>query len=208
MKNLIQIIFMLFFSFLFTTSVTADQSYKRIQPPQPTQAVDKIEVVEIFWYACPHCYEFEPYLEKWLENKPEDVEFRRMPGIFRKSWIPHAHAFFTAEKLGVLDKIHKPLLEAIHDKNQRLFDEKSLKAFFIRQGVDGDAFTQTYHSNEIETKVKQAYVMGQRYGVSGVPSIVINGKYLTSGTLAGSLPNVLAVIDSLIERERAEATTQ
>jgi len=208
MKNLIQIIFVLFISFIFATSATADQPYKRIQPPQPTQAVDKIEVVEVFWYACPHCYEFEPYLEKWLENKPEDVEFRRMPGIFRKSWIPHAHAFFTAEKLGVLDKIHRPLLEAIHDKKQRLFDEKSLKAFFMKNGVDGDAFTQTYHSNEIETKVKQAFVMGQRYGVSGVPSIVINGKYLTSGALAGSLQNVLAVIDSLVERERTEATRQ
>jgi thiol:disulfide interchange protein DsbA len=208
MKNPIRIIFVLFFSFLFVTSAAADQPYKRIQPPQPTQAVDKIEVVEVFLYTCPHCYEFEPYLEKWLENKPADVEFRRMPGIFSKTQIPYAHAFFTAEKLGVLDKIHKPLLEAIHEKKQRSFDEKSLKAFFMNQGVDGDVFTQTYHSNEIETKVKQALLMGQRYGVPGVPSIVINGKYLTSGSLAGSFPNVLAVIDSLVERERAKAARQ
>ena len=208
MKNPVRIIIILFFSFIFAMGATAGEPYKRIQPPQPTQSVDKIEVLEVFWYACPHCYEFEPYLEKWLENKPEDVEFRRMPGIFRKSWIPHAHAFFTAEKLGVLDKIHKPLLVAIHDKNESLFDEKSLKAFFIKQGVDGDAFTQTYHSNEIETKVKQAYVMGQRYGVTGVPSIVINGKYLTNGTMAGSLPDSLVVVDSLIERERAETATE
>lgn len=203
MKNLIQIIFVLFISFIFATSATAKQPYKRIQPPQPTQTVDKIEVVEVFLYTCSHCYEFEPYLEKWLENKPEDVEFRRMPAVFSKTQIPYAHAFFTAEKLGVLDKIHKPLLEAIHEKKQS-FDEKSLKAFFMKKGVDNDIFTQTYHSNETETKVKQALLMGKRYGVPGVPSVVINGRYLTSGSLAGSYPNVLAVIDSLIERERTK----
>lgn len=205
MKNSIRTLCVLFISTLFVTAVSAAQPYKRIQPPQPTQALDKIEIVEVFWYGCPHCFDFEPYLEKWLKNKPADVEFRRMPGIFRKSWIPHAHAFYTAVKLGVLDTVHKPLLDAIHKEKQRLFDEKELKAFFIKHGVDGDEFTRIYHSDETETKVKQAFVMGQRYGISGVPSIVINGKYLTSASLAGSLPDVLKVIDMLVDKERTEA---
>ena len=208
MKLTIRTIYVLTLSFLFVFNVYAGQPYVRIQPPQPTQTEDKIEVVEVFWYGCPHCYEFEPYLEKWLENKPADVEFRRMPGVFRDSWIPHAHAFYTAEKLGVLDIIHKPLLDAIHKNKQNLFNEESLKEFFVKYGVDGDAFTEIFHSNEVETRVKQAFVMGQRYGLTGVPAIIINGKYRTGGDLAGSLPEVLPVIDSLVEQERAEINNQ
>ncbi|OGT32918.1 MAG: hypothetical protein A2W28_01300 [Gammaproteobacteria bacterium RBG_16_51_14] len=208
MKLTIRTIYVLTLSFLFVFNVYAGQPYVRIQPPQPTQTEDKIEVVEVFWYGCPHCYEFEPYLEKWLENKPADVEFRRMPGVFRDSWIPHAHAFYTAEKLGVLDIIHKPLLDAIHKNKQNLFNEESLKEFFVKHGVDGDAFTEIFHSNEVETRVKQAFVMGQRYGLTGVPAIIINGKYRTGGDLAGSLPEVLPVIDSLVEQERAEINNQ
>ena len=208
MKLTIRTIYVLTLSFMFVFNVVAGQPYVRIQPPQPTQTEDKIEVVEVFWYGCPHCYEFEPSLEKWLENKPADVEFRRMPGVFRDSWIPHAHAFYTAEKLGVLDIIHKPLLDAIHKNKQNLFNEESLKEFFVKRGVDGDAFTKIFHSNEVETRVKQAFVMGQRYGLTGVPAIIINGKYRTGGDLAGSLPEVLRVIDSLVEQERAEINNQ
>lgn len=203
MNSALRTIYLLLISFTFVLTANAGQPYVRIQPPQPTQTVDKIEVVEVFWYGCPHCYEFEPYLEKWLENKPDDVEFRRMPGIFRQSWIPHAHAYYTAEKLGVVDRIHRPLLDAIHRDKQKLFDEKSLKEFFIQNGVDGDKYTSIYHSNEVETKVKQAYVMGKGYALTGVPAIIVNGKYRTGADLAGSYEKVLAVIDSLVEQERS-----
>jgi len=192
------------FAFLFSPLAVA-KGYQDIIPPQPTETGDKIEVVEVFWYGCPHCYKFEPYLEKWLQNKPEDVEFRRMPGIFRKSWIPHARAYYTAIKMGVADKIHRPLFDALHKERRKIFDEKALKRFFVEHGVDGDEFTRIYNSNEVDTKIKQAFIMGQRYKITGVPSIVINGKYLTSSTLAGSHANVLKIIDELVDKERGAA---
>ncbi|MFT5134035.1 MAG: thiol:disulfide interchange protein DsbA [Gammaproteobacteria bacterium] len=188
----------------FTLTVHAEDPYTLIVPAQPTQAIDKIEVLEVFWYGCPHCYEFEPHVTKWLESKADDVEFRRMPGIFSKNWVPHARAYFTAEKLGVLDKIHTPLFEALHKESKRINTEDELKDFFISKGVDGDEFTRTYNSSEIETKYKQAFVMGQRYKITGVPAVIVNGKYMTSGSLAGSYDNLLKTIDDLVDKERGE----
>ncbi len=186
----------------------AGDGYTIISPAQPTQTGDKIEVLEIFWYACPHCYDFEPYIHEWLNNKPEDVTFRRMPGIFRKGWIPHAKAFFTAEKLGILDDIHTPLFNAIHRDKKKIHDDASIKKFFLKHGVDKSEFKKIYNSEETETKTKQAFVMGQRYKVTGVPAIIVNGKYMVSGSTAGSFENVLKVIDSLVDKERASAANE
>jgi thiol:disulfide interchange protein DsbA len=160
--------------------------------------------LEVFWYACPHCFDFEPHISKWLESKPDDVEFRRMPGIFRKNWIPHAKAYFTAQKLDVLEKIHTPLFDAIHKQKKNIHDDDDFEDFFAKQSVDEDAFTKAYESEEVETMVKQAYVMGQRYKLTGVPAVIVNGKYMVSGSTAGSFENVLTVINQLIEKEREE----
>ncbi|MBT7952671.1 MAG: thiol:disulfide interchange protein DsbA/DsbL [Gammaproteobacteria bacterium] len=188
----------------FSVIAHADDPYKLIIPVQPTQTDNKIEVLEIFWYGCPHCYDFEPHIEKWLENLPEDVEFRRMPGIFNKNWIPHAKAYFTAEKLGVLDKIHSPLFNALHKERKRIYSEDELKDFFVAKGIDGDEFTKVFNSSEIETKFKQAFVMGQRYKITGVPAVIVNGKYMTSGSMTGSYENLLKTIEDLIAKERGE----
>jgi thiol:disulfide interchange protein DsbA len=188
----------------FSISAHADDSYKLIIPVQPTQTDGKIEVLEVFWYGCPHCYSFEPHIESWLKTIAEDVEFRRMPGIFNKNWIPHAKAYFTAEKLGVLDKIHSPLFEALHKERKRIFSEDELKKFFVSKGIDGDEFTKVFNSREIETRFKQAFVMGQRYKITGVPAVIINGKYMTSGSMAGSYENLLKTIDLLVDKEREE----
>ena len=182
----------------------AKDPFTRIIPAQPTQAVDKIEVVEVFWYGCPHCYDFEPHVKKWLETKAEDVEFVRMPGIFNKNWVGHARAYYTAEKLGVLDKIHTPLFEALHKERRRIFSESELKDFFVSRGVDGDEFTRVYNSSEIETKFKRAFLMGQRYKITGVPAVIVNGKYMTSASQAGSFENILKTVDSLVAKERGE----
>ena len=203
MKNLTAI-FLFISLFVSGAPLRAADGYVEISPPQPTQTGDKIEVLEIFWYACPHCNDFQPYLETWLETKPDDVEFRRMPGIFRKSWIPHAKAYYTAEKLGALDAIHGPLFDAIHKERKKIHDDKAIRKFFIRNGVDKGDFKKVYESDEIDTKVKQAFVMAQRYKLTGVPAVIVNGKYLVSGSTAGSFPNVLQVIDQLIGRERAK----
>lgn len=197
-------------SFLIALSVPAaardfEESFQRVRPAQPTLTPSKIEVLEIFWYGCPHCYSLEPYLEKWLESKPEDVEFTRLPGVLNNSWIPHARAFYAAQKLGVLDKIHRPLFDALHKDHKQIFTEDQLREFFVSQGVDGGEFTRAYRSNEVETRLKQVLVLARNYKLSGVPTLIVNGKYLTSGTLAGSYEEMLKVVDRLAEQERPVA---
>lgn len=207
MKKIVHYLSLYLLLLLGSQSYAAD-GYTVISPAQPTQTGDKIEVLEMFWYACPHCYDFEPHISKWLESKPDDVVFRRMPGIFRNTWIPHAKAYFTAEKLGILDSIHGPLFDAIHKEKKKVHDDDAFKKFFVKHGVNKGAFTKIYESDEVDTKVKQAFVMGQRYKVTGVPAVIVNGKYMVSGSTAGSLENVLKVIDTLVDKERASTANE
>jgi protein dithiol oxidoreductase (disulfide-forming) len=207
MKNLIRLITLSLF-FITSTYAFAADGYNTIDPAVPTETGDNIEVLEIFWYACPHCYDFEPYINEWKASIPEDVTFRRMPGIFRKSWIPHAKAFYTAEKLGVHDKIHSQLFDAIHKNKKKIHDDKAIKKFFVKQGIDEDEFMKVYTSEEIDIQAKQAFVMGQKYKVTGVPAIIVNGKYMISGTTAGSFENVLKITNALVDKERASAVNE
>ena len=177
--------------------------YKELPSPQPTRTGNKIEVLEIFWYGCPHCYNFEPVIEKWLEEKAEYIEYIRMPGVMGKNWLPHARAFYAAEKLGVLDKIHRPLFDAIHKEKRKIMDKKSLKKFFVAQGVNGDDFDQAFRSKEVEDNVRYAFTMGQRYAITGVPAIIINGKYVTSASMAGSFTKITDVMNTLAAKEYA-----
>ena len=180
---------------------SAQAKYVTLDTPQATQSGDKVEVMEVFWYGCPHCYAFEPFLQKWLGSKPDNVEFRLMPGILNRAWVAHARAFYTAEKLGILDKIHHQLFDAIHKDNRYIFDENSIKQFFVEQGVDADQFSKVYDSQEIDEKLKQAFQEQVNAKISGVPSILINGKYLTGPSMAGSYESLEQVMNSLIERE-------
>jgi len=180
--------------------------YKELPTAQPTSTGEKIEIVEIFWYGCPHCYLFEPVIEKWLEEKAEYIEFVRMPGILGKNWLPHARAFYAAEKLGVLDIIHKPLFDAIHKDKRKIIDEKSLRVFFSEHGVSGDKFDQAYNSSEVEEKVRAAFTAGQGYALTGVPAIIINGKYGTSASVAGDFNKIIDVINTLAAKEYKKLT--
>lgn len=186
-----------------THSVLAADAYKRLSKPQPTADSGKVEVVEVFWYGCPHCYDFEPYLEEWLQNKPDYVDFKRMPAVFRQNWLAHAKAYYTAVELGVVDKIHSDLFNEIHSRQKRIDDEESLRKFFMRHGVDGEEFTKTYNSYAVESKIKHALGMLRRYENTGVPAVVINGKYLTSGPIAGSYEAMIKAMNELAAREHA-----
>jgi len=206
MRNIITattgiMLYLAVFTQAFAQGVPEDR-YTTLSPAQPTQTGDKIEVVEIFWYGCPHCYSFEPFLEEWLKNKPEDVELIRLPGVLNQSWIPHAKAYYTALKLDVLNKIHRPLFDAIHKDRQPLSTEAALRSFFVSRGVDADDFTRVYNSSEIDTKIRQAYFLARDYRLTGVPSIVVNGKYVTTPTQAGSYEGLIRVMAALIDAER------
>lgn len=177
--------------------------YLPISPPVPTNNSSKVEVVEVFWYGCPHCYHFEPALEAWKKTLPANVEFIRLPGIFpnRPVWDLHARAFYTAELLGVLEKTHHALFDAIHKNKQQLFDEEALANFYAQYGVDKKLFKDTMHSFGVEMKVSRAKELTRRYGIDGVPALIINGKYRTFANLTGGEAGLLKVIDFLIEKE-------
>ncbi len=182
------------------------KEYELVIPEQPTQVEDgKVEVVEIFWYGCPHCYDFEPYLEKWLSALPPYAEFRRLPAVFNDRWSVHARAFYAAESLHVLDKVHHPLFEAL-TKDQKRFDtEDDLAAFFAEHGVNEAQFRQTFNSFAVDAKVKQSSQMVRNYGITGVPAVIVNGKYRTAASLTGGYPALLQAVDQLIEKERVGA---
>ncbi|MBE0437040.1 MAG: thiol:disulfide interchange protein DsbA/DsbL [Methylomicrobium sp.] len=175
--------------------------YEVLSTPQPTQNPDKVEVIEFFWYGCPHCYHLEPHLNKWLKTKPDNVDFIRQPAIFSSLWEKHAKAYFTAEALGIADKVHAAFFDAIQNKKQKLESEDQLLKFFSEHGVTEVDFRNAYNSFPVDYKVRQAKTMAARYGVNGVPALIINGKYRTSGSLAKTQQNMIEVMNRLIEKE-------
>jgi thiol:disulfide interchange protein DsbA len=179
--------------------------YDLVSPPQPTANPSKVEVREFFWYGCPHCYHFEPDLNAWLKTKPESVEFIRQPAVFNAHWAAHAKAFFTAEALGVLEKVHADFYDAIQNKKQTLESEDDLAKFFAAHGVKEADFHQAYKSFAVDSKMRQAEGMAARYGVTGTPSVVVNGKYLVSPGKSKSFPRMLQITNALIKQESGAA---
>ncbi len=199
--------FLLLFSFAaLSTSAQAEESalgYETLKTVQPTQNKDKIEVIEFFWYGCPHCYHLEPLMKDWIKTLPDNVEFIRQPAIFSKVWEKHAKAYFVADALGVVDKVHDDFFDAIQNKKQKLTSEDQLATFFVAHGVDEAKFRDTFNSFLVDTKVRQAKTMGGRYALTGVPAIIINGKYKTSGPIASSHEKMIEVMNKLIKQESA-----
>lgn len=175
--------------------------YKRLPAPVPTVDANKVEVVELFWYGCPHCYRLEPYLKKWLENKPDNVVFVRVPAVFRPLWAFHAKVYYTAEVLGVLDKVHDPMFEAMHVQRRKMDNVADVRALFVQHGVSAEQFDNAFNSFAVDAKVRRATDLTRRYGIEGVPALVINGQYLTDGVMAHGHDGMLEVTDYLIEKE-------
>lgn len=179
------------------------KQYLRLAKPQPTLASDKIEVVELFWYGCPHCFELEPHIQQWLETKPDDVVFVRMPAILGPRWELLAKGFYTAELLGVEDRLHPALFEALHEKKQKINDEAALQDFFVNHGVSAEDFRNTFGSFAVSVKSNNAKAMTRRYAITGVPTLIVNGKFSTGGRQAGSNANIIKVVDYLVAQERS-----
>lgn len=179
--------------------------YQVLTKPVPTSTDDKVEVVEAFSYACPHCFSLEPSLEEWLQNKPANVEFIRIPAsLGHTTWESLARAYYTAEELGVLDKINKPLFAAVHVEKHQLATPEQLADIFATQGVDKEVFLKTYRSFAVETHVQRAKQLMLRYEVHGVPAFIVNGKYFTDVSIAGSEQRLFEVINYLIAKESSK----
>ncbi len=179
--------------------------YATVPAPQPTETDGKVEVLELFWYGCPHCWHLEPIVQKWQTTMPANVSFRRMPAILGPSWEPLARAYFAAELMGKADELHEPLFKAVQVDKQRLPDVDSIAAFAATQGLDPEAFKEAYDSFFVDMQVRKAVELGKSFGIDGVPAMVVNGKYRTSSTLAGGNDKVFEVVDQLIQLETAEA---
>ena len=181
---------------------TAGEDYTLITPAQPGGSDGKVQVVEMFWYGCPHCYEFEPMLRDWEKNKSTNVEFIRIPTIFNNPrWQLHAGAYYTAEVLGVMDKFHTPFFDAIHARNQRMGSKEEIREFFAGIGVDNKTFDETFDSFAVQAKVRRAADLTRKYGITGVPAMVVNGKYVADGPKAKSYENMLRIVNALVEKE-------
>lgn len=179
--------------------------YKLISPAQPTITKNKIEVVELFWYGCPHCFHFEPELKAWLAKKPDNVVFYRIPAVFNSTWALHARAYYTAQTLGLYEddkkNFHEAFFDEIHKHKKNLNNKDALKAFFARFGISAEDFNNTFDSFAVNTKVNRAATVSKRYQLDGVPSLIVNGKYRTDGPMAGGRQDMLKVLDFLIKKE-------
>ena len=188
----------------------ADKEYKLITPPQNTNSGKKIEVIEFFSYACPHCADFEPVLQDWLKRKPKDVDYRAVPMVFRDNWKPLAKLYFSLEQMGLVDKYHMKVFDAIHKQGQQLFTDEAVTEWVVKQGVDKTKFEQIYNSFGMDAKVQRAAAMGRAYGVQFTPSIAVNGKYWTGPSMVISpnggldMPRFFEVVDQLVAMERGK----
>ena len=173
--------------------------YVRLDPSIPPVAESEAahEVVELFWYGCPHCYEFEPYLEKWQEQTKNNVNFVRVPAIFNPRWEQHARAYYALEMMGDLEKAHGLMFDGIHEQGRSLSDLDSMARFLAANGVDEEKFRENFNSFAMETKINRAKQLIRQYQVTGVPAVIIDGTYKTSASSAGGYTQVLEIVEHL-----------
>ncbi len=192
-------------SFVFAQPFQEGTHYVLIDPPQPTARKNKVEVIEAFSYSCGHCNQFQAFVVPWADKLPDSVDFQRLPAVFRASWEPLARAYYVAEILDVLERMHPLLFKAVHEKHMRFRGADDMAAFFETHGIAKADFMAAYNSFAVETKIRRAETMYKRYGVTGTPSVIIGGKYRTNATMAGgSYPKLMALIESLIDKEHQE----
>ena len=180
--------------------------YLTLDKPAPTEApAGQIEVVEFFWYNCPHCNAFEPMFDAWSKKLPKDVTVRRAPVAFRADFEPQQRLYYVLESLGKVEELHKKVFIAIHVDRQPLTTAAQITAWVEKQGIPKAKFTELYNSFSISTKARKATQLQDAYALDGVPALGINGRYFTSGTQAKTLERSLQVADYLIGQSRGKA---
>ncbi len=180
---------------------TEGKHYTKLANTVPTQTGDKIEVLEFFWYGCPHCFKFEPTIQQWKTSLPENVSFIRMPSPLNPNWMVHTRTYYALESMGELEKHHQAIFNAMHVKRQRLFTQQALADFLASRGVDKETFLSTYDSFAVEMRARQALQLGQQYQLNGVPMLTVNGKYTIAAEQAGSYQGMVNIADYLIKLE-------
>ena len=172
----------------------------------PTESKDKIEVVELFWYGCIHCFNMDPYLDKWADNLPKDVTFKRIPAIPRKDWIESAKAYYALETLGVVNKLHEKLFDAIHkEKSLKHNDTRALIKWITVNGkLDKKDVESAFNSFSMKAKLSRSYKIFKSAVATGVPTMIIDGKYFTYSTMAGGEQNAIDIMNFIIKNVRKD----
>jgi protein dithiol oxidoreductase (disulfide-forming) len=211
MKLFVKPVLLLALLFSFSASVMAQPElyvegthYTALAEPVRTADLNTIEVTEIFWYGCAHCYAFEPLITSWESSLPADVAFVRSPGMWNGLMETHAQIYYTAEALGVFDQTHSAAFDEIHQRGNYLQTEEQVRAFFVTKDVDPADFDKTWNSFSVTSAVKKANTRMSEYGIRGVPNMVVNGKYRVSvGEGIATQADMLKVVDFLVEKERS-----
>jgi len=185
--------------------------YQRLSQPQPTDTGKKVEVLEFFWYNCPHCHAFEPYLAEWAKKQGDRIVLRRIPVGFRESFAPQQKLYFALEAMNRLD-LHKAVFDAIHQRRMKLNTEPEIMAFMESQNIDQKKFSETFHSFSVQSKVARVRQLQEAFRIDGVPTVAIDGQYLTSPSIIGqhmrgapeeSLNSAtLTVMDALVAKKK------
>lgn len=179
------------------------REYRTLNQRVPVEApADKIEVIEFFWYSCPHCNRFEPQLVEWIKRQPADVVVRRVPVAFRDDFVPQQRLFYTLEALGKLDELHHKVFETVHVQRLATNREDSILAFAEKNGLDRAKFQELYNSFAVSSKARRAVQLQDAYRVEGVPALGIAGRYYTDGSMAGNMDRALQVTDHLVAQAR------
>lgn len=193
-----------FLSFLLFGNVSAEElkHYVEIKSPQPIENPGKIEVIEFFWYGCPHCYDLELQLNEWVKNLPADIEFKRIPANLGETWGLHAKVFYTAQVLGVLERVHGDLYSTLHANPRSLKSEAEIEDFFVKHGVERQSFKNAWGSFSVDAQVRKSAAAPERYSITGVPTLIVNGRYMVTGKTAGVQENMTHIVDKLTDTIR------
>lgn len=184
--------------------VRAEIEYQVIKP-QPVAAANGIEVIDFFWYGCPHCHNLQPALERWISRKPADVTVRRIPAILRDSWAPHARIYYTLEALGEVERLHQRVYHGYHVEELSMSKPEVMSEWSVRNGIARERWDEAYNSPAVQRKVEEAARLSRAYSIAGTPSLVVNGRYLTSGSMGESLNSTVLILDGLVSKVRSEA---
>lgn len=183
--------------------VRRDVDYRLI-PQQPVETDGRVEVIDFFFYACPYCNELLPHLERWQKRKPADVVFRRVPVVRHDSWAPLAKTYYTLEAMGEVDRLHSVVYHSYHVEDLHISQEKVIAEWAEKHGLDRERFMTIYRSEETRQKVERARKMTRDYDIQGTPSVVVDGRLLTSTSMTPNVPGIIPVIDGLIRVARQE----
>ena len=175
--------------------------YNRLSKELATDSGDKIEVLEFFWYGCPHCYQFEPALSQWVKTRPENVNFIRVPAPLNPNWMVHTKTYYALELMGKGEAFHEDLFKAMHVQKMRLTTLAEIVDFLGTKGVDKKAFEDTFNSFGVEMRARKAMQLSRDYKLNGVPMLAVNGKYTISATQAGGYKKMIDITNHLIGKE-------